>query len=375
MTQKLNINGKNPDLSEMHLAVFTFNNPIKKYSFTPDKKSGILGNYGNSFRAIAMLSRLAGPVNESSLRYNSNIQYSDKKALLKKLPEDFRRTMRLRDAYFLSVNNDPGPDVRKDLIMKHGAIVVSMYSDPFKYYRKENFYTYFNNDHGSEVNHIVALAGWDDNFPRERFSPVPKRNGAWLVKNSWGSLGSSKGAHDGYFWMSYEQTTFEGTAFIVEKYNSRLRHYGYDDLGWCKTVNYSWAANVFQANKDETLIEAAFYTPSNNLKYEAYTYKHGSKFPASPTAGELVENFNGEIKYSGYHTVTLPNRFSLREGEYFSVVLKLAGGDFPVESAVKNFSDNAAVHKHESYFSRDGRNWTDGININANACIKAFTLE
>ena len=132
LTQNLNANSKMPDLSEMHLAVFCFKNPIQEYNFTSEKKSGILSNYGNAFRAVALLSRLAGPVNESSLRYNNNMKYSDKKNLLKKLPEDFKRSLRLRDAYFLGGDIDPGVSVRKDLIMKHGAIVVNMYSDPDK---------------------------------------------------------------------------------------------------------------------------------------------------------------------------------------------------------------------------------------------------
>ncbi len=46
----------------------------------------------------------------------------------------------------------------------------------------------------------------------------------------------------------------------------------------------------------------------------------------------------------------------------------------PVETRVKNFSDNAIINEHESYFSHDGINWKDGKNFNANACIKAFTI-
>ena len=45
----------------------------------------------------------------------------------------------------------------------------------------------------------------------------------------------------------------------------------------------------------------------------------------------------------------------------------------PVETKVEQYSENAVIHSGESYFSHDGKNWTDGININCNACIKAFT--
>lgn len=373
LTQKLNTNGKTPDLSEMHLAFFCYMNPDKKSAFTSAKKSGTLSLEGNAFMPVAFMSRLAGPVNDNLLRYTTDINYDDRKALLKKAPENFKRSMRLREAYFLHGTQDPGENVRKELIMKHGAIVVSMYSDFTKYHTKGKYYTYFNNEHGSEINHIVAIAGWDDNFSRDNFSPKPQKNGAWLVKNSWGT---TRGSNDGYFWLSYEQKTFGGTAFIAEKNNPRLKHYGYDDLGWCQSVNYSWAANIFKIDGNkEKLIEAAFYTPSNNLSYEIFIYQHGQKFPGSPVSEKLIADTNGKINYAGYHTITLPEKISMKRGEYFSVVLKLSGNYMPVESIIKNYSENAIINEHESYFSHDGKNWTDGIKIKANACLKAFTTK
>ena len=373
MTQKLNTDGKKIDLSEMHLAFFAYMNPIRERSFTSQKKSGTLSLEGNAFMPVAFMSRLSGPVNDNLLRYTTNINYSDRKALLKKIPENFKRSMRLRDAYFLPGNEDPGKDVRKELIMKHGAIVVSMYSDIMKYHVKGNFYTYFNNEHGKEINHIVALAGWDDNFSRENFSPKPSKDGAWLVKNSWGT---SRGTNDGYFWLSYEQITYGGTAFIAEKNNSKLKHYGYDDLGWCNSINYSWAANIFKidGNKKENLIETAFYTPSNNLSYEIFIYKNGNKFPDSPVTGDLIANVKGKLDYAGYHTITLPEKILMNNGEYFSVVLKLGKILMPVESFVEKYSENVLINEKESYFSRDGKKWTDGAKLKANACIKAFTV-
>ena len=46
----------------------------------------------------------------------------------------------------------------------------------------------------------------------------------------------------------------------------------------------------------------------------------------------------------------------------------------PVEKVLAGYSENAQVNEHESYFSRDGKSWTDGKTINSNACIKAYTL-
>ncbi len=184
-----------------------------------------------------------------------------------------------------------------------------------------------------------------------------------------------RGNEGGYFWMSYDQHTYGGTAFVVERANPRMRHYGYDDLGFCGNVKYSWGANIFRTQtRRENLIEAAFYAPSNNLSYEVYVYDLGYSFPESPAAGELVSSVKGRVNFAGYYTVKLPEAVRLQEGQYFSVAVKFSGGYMPVECRVSKYSENAEVKERESWFSREGKIWTDGVSINSNACIKAYTL-
>lgn len=372
LTKKLNADGKTPDLSEMHLAYYVYKAPEVKRCFTSKYSSGTLSLEGSCFKAAAVMLRLSGPTDEKYLRYDTNMPDAEKKALAKKAPESFRRTMRLRDVYFLAGNRTLDDTGKKELIMKHGALAVSMHSNPTKYHTINGHYTYYNTDKGKQTDHEVLLAGWDDNFPRSNFKPEPSRNGAWLVKNSWGTM---RGSEDGYFWMSYDQHTWGGTAFIVERNNSRLRHYGYDDLGFCGSEKFLWGANIFKTKGSrETLKEAAFYTPTSNAKYDLYVYDLGNKFPASPVAGNLAASTKGSLKYPGYYTIKLPESVSLKAGQYFSVVLKLSGGYMPVEKKLAGYSENAEVNERESWFSRDGKNWADGKTINSNACIKAYTL-
>ena len=364
--------GKVPDLSELQIAFYCYRDSINRRNFTSRIKSGTLSLEGQVFMTVAMMSRLSGPTDEKNLPYSTTLDDSQKKTLTRKSPEKFRRSMRLREAYFLSGNNTLNDSAKKSLIMNHGAIVASIYSDPNTYHTRGNHYTYFNNSHGRSTNHDVLLAGWDDDFPRDNFSPRPERNGAWLVKNSWGKMRGNEG---GYFWMPYEQYNTGGTAFIVERDNKRLKHYGHDDLGFCKSAKYSWCANVFRVSgKMESLKEVSFYTLSNNSAYEVYVYHHGKKFPARPADGEMIATVKGTQEYAGYHTVNLDESFTLREGEYFSVVLRLPGGFVPAEMKVKGYSENAEVNRNESYFSADGVKWTDGFGIGANACVKAFSL-
>ena len=372
LTQGLNTDGKMPDLSEMQLAFYAYRDPQKERNFSSRIKSGTLSLEGSSFISAAFLMRLSGPTNERELKYTTQLTDSQREAMLKREPESYKRSMRLRDAYFL-LNSQLDDESKKKLIMNHGAITISFYSDPSKYNMKGKYYTYFNNSNGTKTNHDVLIAGWDDNFSRDNFSPKPKSNGAWLIKNSWGEM---RGNNGGYFWLSYEQFTSGGTAFIVERDNRRLRHYGHDDLGFCSTLGYSWGASVFCIEGiKEVLREAAFFIPDNNVEYELYVYDLGFDSPSSPVDGKMISSVKGEIEYAGYHTITLPEEFTMNHGNYFSVVLRLNEKVMAVETKLKNYSENAIIHEKESYLSNDGVNWTDGINLNANACIKAYTIQ
>ena len=336
------------DLSEMHLAYYAFSNATKSKAFgnISGNFSSIMLHGGNSFYPAALYSRLDGPVLEAELPYGTTPPTST-------TPESYTQVLRLKDVYYLTMSRNPVTvnqsdaqrRVIKQRILDNGAVVANYYHKDDDYNTTANGTAYYNKN-TSETNHAVLLIGWDDNFSRSNFKTNPGMDGAWLVKNSWGTSWENSG---GYFWLSYANYLTEGAAFVVEQANPDLKAYYYDALGWCSLWGYTganmYAANVFKATRDdENLIEVGFYTPDNNMSYEMYIYTDlGTSMPSNPAGGTRSAAISGTIPHAGYHTVALDSPISLTQNQYFSVVVKYNGQSMiPVEMKINGFSDNFA---------------------------------
>ncbi len=377
------------DLSEMHLAWFTFKGSDKSKTFGTSQNSSlsnVLNNGGNAFYPTAMFSRLSGPA------YDSDVPYPTQPS--KNSPDDYTMAVRLREVEYLrmELNNETPFDINankterdnvKRRIMQHGSVMASYYNNDSNFKQtSSNGISYYNAT--KSTNHAIQIVGWDDSYSRSNFATNPNVDGAWLIKNSWGNINPVTqyvdSSYDGYFWMSYAQYLKDGAAFIVEKVNPNMKVYDYSPLGWCATWGWPTAslihtANVFKAEGDnEKLIEVGFFTPNNNTAYEIKIYTGMSSMPSStPIYGSPVSSMSGTMTYAGWHTVTLNTPVSLTKGQYFSVVVTYTNYSMTAVEANGGMASNATI-EDGSFFSYDGTSWTTGKSKNYNATIKAFTV-
>jgi len=215
----------------------------------------------------------------------------------------------------------------KEAIMRYGSLVVPYHTctNATCYIRATGaFYC----DEYTNTSHLVAVVGWDDAYSKDNFATTPPGDGAWLVKNSWGTNVCDKG----YLHISYYDTTFgmvaEMGAFIVagagQDYDAV---YNYARAGYCRargwnnTTDTIAGAAIYTAASDEALAAVGFYALSDKTEYAIQVYTGCTTEPDTGTC--VYSGPQGVSSYRGYVTVPLTNEVALKRGTRFSVIVKL----------------------------------------------------
>lgn len=297
----------------------------------------------------------------------------------------------------------------KTMIRDYGAVSMAIYMQS-AYYRDSSsegpVYAYYNNYETGTTNHAITVVGWDDNYSKSNFRTEPAADGAWLVRNSWGSSNDGIWGYNGYFWLSYYDCgLLKGTkssspkvyAFVFDSADNFDNNYQYDGSMYDKTVNDTRSsdkvvrmANVFTAHangeNDEILKSVSFMTNTAGAGYTIDIYRDLAAPVTDPTSGTRVDaaTTTGTVTYAGYHTIDLTTPVTLYAGEAFSVVVTLTGTNTYIiegtktedSTGAKTWYQCTATAPEGTSFALFGNNsrWTDvGAYYHGNLRIKAFT--
>jgi C1A family cysteine protease len=294
-------------------------------------------------------------------------------------PTTSQIAMHVQNVYFLPLKtSQTDNNAIKSALTTYGGVYSAFWWDPNTSTNVQS--TYWNPSTAAYYdrsttggNHAVTIVGWDDSFSAKNFATTPPGDGAWIVKNSWGtSFGKS-----GYFYVSYYDKNMgsqENAVFTAEPTTNYTTNYQYDPFGMEGGVgsgssSTAYGANVFAATSTGTLKAVSFWAPVANTQYTAQVYVNPTN-PSNPTSGTLMSTISGTVSnagfsYAGYYTESLSTTVPLTKGEKFAVVVKFTtpGDDqpVPVQQRVGGTDDNNAPNAvtSQSFYSLDGTTWND----------------
>ena len=367
---------------------------------------------GFSIFATSLFSSGVGPVLESYPDSDGILEYhgKDKSVIKKFVPFDgkkenycyddeddwslgekwrFRQSYVLKESYMLPspatkdeenykyTYNPAGTAAIKDQLMQNRAVEIGFCADTYMPGQEEEEGQYINDNwahYTYEYNenvypdHAVTIVGWDDNYPKENFAhkldgmsetaayklTTPKNNGAWLVKNSWGSgqrqfpyrgpgnwgikPGQDKVPYDpdaaaeseagtGYFWLSYYDKSIEtpeALEFDRSNVDSAYNLDQYDfmpvtDIFGMDIDSKVLTANVFKANGLQTLEQVSCQSSFPGTTVTSRIYLLRDAF-TGPTDGKLMDKVSATYEYGGFHKMPLNKPLTIQKGQSYAVV-------------------------------------------------------
>ena len=318
---------------------------------------GYFGNGAYAHSPAGYLLRWSGPVSEEKDPYVGTEDGWDA-SCSPALPSEFH----VQDVVWIPTLD--GTEERraefKRAILEYGALATSMYWGNSYTSSNRTYHCYM---YSSSVsgNHAITVVGWDDNLPRELFRNPPPSDGAWIIKNSWGT-----GIGDGGFcYVSYCDTGFarsdcsvylpsaDGAAAYDAVHGYAIAGPYYDTStsndGCFPQLDSDLQAVVFTAASGENLAAVGLWTAIYPYEYEISVYTnvvrhstsrwnevvpcdyssriYGTVYPSENPleGGTCALTQTGVLTRGGYTTVPLENEIPLALGTSYAIVFRQTG--------------------------------------------------
>ncbi|MGN1154927.1 MAG: C1 family peptidase [Agathobacter sp.] len=386
------------DFSEYALVYLTYRDEILRsqtgdYTYAKaEDMTTLFESGGNDEYAFRLLTQGIGIYNEGTDTYYAD---SLSNGIIEYVPRDENIDYILTGQKYISMLD---PNQVKAAIMENGALSVSYYAADA--YEADAYGKYNYNYSVSGTNHGVALVGWDDTIDKNLFEidgHVPENNGAWLVKNSWGT-GTN---YDGYIWISYEDLGILSSDAVVyevtpkEEIDNIYQHDGATPFAGYRE-GYLFATVFDIEGETNQLLEAvsfALYSTDSNYTISIYKTTEENTF----YDGELLATVTGSTSYEGYYTAILDTPVGVAPGDEITIIIRFDDTE-KIVTGLNNWSmigeydgDNLTYSYSTVYSSsQEGQDFrgygtvynsyfldlagaeTDSFH---NLCIKAFTSD
>lgn len=352
-----------------NFSVENMKNLIEMYSAYGWKMETNEGGYNGM--PMGYLASWLGPV-------NATLDPFDDKGTLSPLLDS---EMHIQNIYVLPARTSyTDNDAIKEAILKYGGLYASYYHSAGYLNSKTNAYY---DPYTGNGNHAITVVGWDDDYSKNNFYTAPAGDGAFIVKNSWGSSWGD----NGYFYISY----YDRVLFAVNKDNQAFTYILNDTVRYTKNYQYDvagmtdylitgkktvWYQNIYNATGNEVIAAVSTFF-NTTVDYEISIYVNDV----------LQLTQNGRHEGSGYYTIPLKEYVPVAVGDIFKIVVKLANpqnGYAAVPISEQLSTTRCYYAPGVSYFSNDGKKWTDLYDYSASAyshtynsqvaCLKAFTV-
>lgn len=375
---------KDIDLSEHQLAYFVYNTSCDPLGNTEGDNIELHdGNYlstgGNYIFSFHSLSTFSGLVDEKVVSPMPELSSE-----AETIDPDYQyqyNSYTLKNAYYAHYDIN----TIKEFVTNYGSAGICYQFVKDDETMNETHNAIYNPKGTPEMaNHSVTIVGWDDHYDKSNFTISPENDGAWLVKNTWGEVGSEKG----YFWISYEEpsiTDVVGAEFEKTIYDYNYHYDGNASPAYLETDDEMTFANVYQVKGnqngyDELLKAVNIGVQSADTEYSIEIYKN-LKYGEDPRSGILATTspIVGRTTYTGYYTVELDEPITLAQGDYYSIVVTLKKPSDKIAMMMEMYLENDWVTLHmgakesQSYCYYDGE-WKDLYNEGCTARIKGLTV-
>jgi C1A family cysteine protease len=232
-------------------------------------------------------------------------------------------------------------DTIKNAILNYGPVFTTIYAHWTLKMYQSGIYEYW----GTQTpNHAIQIIGWDDSLGK---------NGAWLIKNSWGT---SWGIN-GYGWVAYGAANIGDETSAISGYNNvDSQIYYHDEYGLTANFGWgnptAWGAVRFIPTCDGQLHSVDFWVNTPGMQYEIKifdTITGGSTYTLS---NQLGSTQTGTTTEKGYYSIPLSTPIAVDSGDDFIVQVKFTapGYGYPIPIDYESSAD----FSNDSYASYDG---------------------